>query len=154
MASRADDKDGSCREILTGKHRGKWRVQFIQEDEFGRKFRLSRIFPNKTGGKEFLRGLRRVVRIETAKKEMELTLGAWFDWLAANDWLGSLDEKTIAAHLGRFNKHVRPTLGGVPLTKIDRSSCAPFTGSCVTSVSANRRSMPSRRTSCSPSTRR
>ncbi|CAN5599093.1 hypothetical protein BH11ARM2_BH11ARM2_28790 [soil metagenome] len=94
-------------------------MQFTQEDEYRRKSRLSRIFPTKTDGKAFLHGLRRGARIEVARKERVLTLGAWFDWLAQNDWPESLDEKTVAARLGRFDRHVRPVLGGFPLAKID-----------------------------------
>jgi len=119
VAKRADNKDGSCREILSGKLAGKWRVQYAYEDEFGLKHRISRVFPTKTEGKDFLRDLRHGAKVESAQKKKELTLGGWFDWLAANDWPESLDEKTISNRLGRFNKHVRKRFGGVPLTKID-----------------------------------
>lgn len=126
MASRADNKDGSCREILSGIHKGKWRVQFTQTDDMGRKTRLSRLFDTKTDGKAFLHELRHGVRVEAAKRKKDLTLGGWFDWLAENDWPESLDEKTIAIRQGRFNKHVRKDLGGVPLRKIDPLAVRSF----------------------------
>lgn len=119
MATRADNKDGSCREIQTGRHKGKWRVQFSFKDEFGRTQRLSRLFPNKTEGKSFLGDLRRGARIEAAQSKKELTLSGWFDWLVEHDWPEELDEKTIAIRVGRFNKYVRDVLGPLPLTKID-----------------------------------
>ncbi len=59
MSKRADNFDGSCREVLTGRHTGKWRVQYRLIDEFGAKQRLSRLFPNKSEAKQFLQDLRR-----------------------------------------------------------------------------------------------
>ena len=126
MASKADNRDGSCKEILTGKLAGKWRVQFTYEDEFYRKQRISRVFATKTDAKDFLKNLIRGAKIESAKEKKELTLGRWFDWLAENDWPESLDEKTINNRQGRFNKHVRPTFGNVPLTKIDPLTVRAF----------------------------
>jgi hypothetical protein len=119
MASRADNKDGSCCEIKTGKLAGKWRVQYTHEDEYCRKIRLSRVFPTKTEAKDFLRDLRRGAKVESAQRQKELTLGRWFDWLAEHDWPESLDEKTIATRISRFNKYVRERFGEMPLTKID-----------------------------------
>ncbi len=69
MGKRADDRDGSCREVLAGKHAGKWRVQHTFEDEFGCKTRLSRLFATKAEGKDFLRELRRGVRIEAVQRK-------------------------------------------------------------------------------------
>jgi integrase len=66
-----------------------------------------------------LQSLRRGADIEDKKRSRDLTLGGWFDWLAENDWPASLAETTIAARIGRFNRHVRQTWGGVPLTQID-----------------------------------
>lgn len=126
MATRADNKDGSCREILTGRLAGKWRVQFIQVDELQRKTRLSRIFPSKTEAKTFLQSLRQGLRIEAAKQKKELTLAGWFDWLAKNDWPEELDEKTIAIRQGRFDRYVRKNLGGLPLDKIDPLAVRTF----------------------------
>lgn len=119
MATRADNLDGSCKEVLTGRHKGKWRVQFSFKDEFGRKQRISRLFSTKTDGKNFLGDLRHGARIEAAQSKKELTLSGWFDWLAEHDWPEELDEKTIAIRQGRFNKYVRNVLGGSSLTKID-----------------------------------
>lgn len=78
MSKRADNLDGSCREILTGKHAGKWRVQFTQVSETGRKTRISRIFSTKTEAKDFLRDLRRGKRIEESRSSREVTLAEWF----------------------------------------------------------------------------
>lgn len=119
MAKRADNKDGSCREILTGKHAGKWRVQFTQVDETGRKTRLSRIFPTKSEAKAFLQAVRRGERIEEVRRERELTLGEWFEWLAENDWPETLASVTVAQRRSRFRKYVEAYFGHVPLTKID-----------------------------------
>jgi len=119
MGTRADNRDGSLKEILSGKHEGKWRVQYTQIDDLGKKQRIDRIFPTKTAGREFLQGLRHGAKVEAAQKRKDLTLGGWFDWLAENDWPEELDEKTIAIRVGRFNKHVRVRLGDLPLRKID-----------------------------------
>jgi len=126
MATRADNKDGSLTEILTGKHKGKWRVQFTQVDELGKKQRLSRVFPKWTDGKNFLQGLRHGVKVEAARSKKELTLGGWFDWLAENEWPEELAESTIANRKSRFNGHVRETWGGVPLLKIDALKVRAF----------------------------
>jgi integrase len=119
MAKRADNKDGSCREILTGKHAGKWRVQFTQVGETGRKTRLSRIFPTKTEAKAFLQQVRRGERIEEVTRNRELTFGEWFEWLAENDWPETLASVTVAQRRSRFRKYVEAHFGHVPLTKID-----------------------------------
>jgi integrase len=119
MATRADNKEGSCKEILTGPHAGKWRVQFTLSDEMGRKKRLSRHFPTKTDGKAFLHGLRKGEKVEVARRSRELTLGGWFDWLAENDWSENLDEKTVAIRKGRFEKYARKEFGDVPLSRIN-----------------------------------
>lgn len=126
MGFRADDRDGSCKEILSGKLKGKWRVQFTAEDELYRKTRISRVFPTKTEAKEFLRSLRHGERVEAAQRKKELTLAGWFDWLAENDWPENLDEKTVAIRKGQFERHVRPVLGGVPLGKIDPMAVRAF----------------------------
>lgn len=126
MAKRADDKDGSCKEILTGKLAGKWRVQFSYVDEFYRKQRISRVFPNKTEAKEFLKSLLHGAKVESAQEKKALTLSGWFDWLAEHDWPETLDEKTIGFRTGRFNNHVRDIFGAVPLTKIDSLQVRTF----------------------------
>lgn len=126
MGTRADNRDGSCREVVSGKHAGKWRVQFTAVDELGRKKRLSRIFSQKTEGKTFLQSLRHGSRVEMSRRNRQLTLAEWFDWLVENDWPESLDEKTIAVRQGRFNKYVRHEIGHVPLTKIDPLAVRSF----------------------------
>ncbi len=119
MSKRADNKDGSCREILTGPHMGKWRVQFTQVAETGRKSRLSRIFPTKSAAKDFLQQLRRGERIELAKRKHEVTLREWFEWLAENDWPESIANVTIGYRRGRFRTYVQNHLGDYPLSRID-----------------------------------
>jgi len=119
MANRADNHDGSCCEVKSGRHAGQWRVQFIQHDELNRKRRLSRLFGTKTEAKEFLRGLRHGVKVEAAQQRKDLTLGGWFDWLVENDWPESLADRTIGCRVGRFNTYVRPTWGDVPLIKVN-----------------------------------
>lgn len=126
MGTRADNRDGSCRQVDSGRHAGKWRVQFTQLDNLGRKKRLSRIFSQKTDAKTFLQGLRHGAKVDTARRARELTLGEWFDWLVEHDWPESLDGKTIAIRQGRFNKHVRDEIGDRPLTKIDPMAVRAF----------------------------
>lgn len=119
MGSRADNRDGSCREILTGKHAGKWRVQFTLMEETGFKRRISRIFPTKTEAKQFLQELRRGKRTEEVRQSREPTLGEWFEWLAENDWPDTLAGNTIGYRRGRFRKYVASHLGSKPLSRID-----------------------------------
>lgn len=119
MATRADNRDGSLNEVLTGKHKGKWRVQFTQIDDLGKKARIDRIFAKRKDGKDFLHGLRHGVKVEAAKKSKALTLATWFDWLVENDWPETLAAITIEQRKRRFAKHVKKHLGDVPLTKID-----------------------------------
>lgn len=126
MATRADNRDGSCREVNNGHHAGKWRVQYTQIDQLGRKQRLSRLFATKADGKEFLQQLRHGTRVEAARQKKDLTLAGWFDWLVENDWPESLDDKTIGIRVGRFDKHVRKRLGGVPLIKLNPLAIRAF----------------------------
>ena len=118
MGTRADSGDGSCRQVKSGKHGGRWRVQFTYTEGY-RKERLSRLFRYHADAKAFLSSLRHGERVVKAEEKRELTLGKWFDWLAENDWPGNLDAKTIASRQGRFNKHVRRDFGNTPLEFID-----------------------------------
>lgn len=126
MGTRADNRDGSCREVLAGRHAGKWRVQFTHLDELGRKKRSSRLFPNKTEAKTFLQSLRRGARIEAAQVRKETTLSGWIDWLVENDWSENLDDKTVSLRVGQFIKYVKPVFGGVPLSKINPLAVRAF----------------------------
>lgn len=126
MAKRADNHDGSCREILTGKHAGKWRVQFTEVGETGLKSRLSRIFPTKTEAKDFLDRLRRGERIQQAKLNREPTFGEWFEWLAENDWPETLASVTVAQRRARFRKYVAKHFTAKSLSKIDALQVRAF----------------------------
>jgi len=126
MATRADNHEGSCRQVLTGRHKGKWRVQFVQVDVIGRKRRLSRLFPKQSDGKQFLKGVKSEGASIISGSTSELTLGQWVDWLAENEWPESIAENTLQGRTGRFNKHVRPLWGNVPLTKIDPMAIKAF----------------------------
>ncbi len=126
MATRADSKDGSCREVLTGKHRGKWRVQYAVETPTGHRQRLSRIFSTKTEGKDFLRLLHRGTKIETARQNREMTLEEWFGWLAEHDWPESLAAVTIEQRKRRFRKYTKKHFGNTPLSKIDPMKVRAF----------------------------
>ncbi len=119
MNGRADDNDGSCREILTGRNRGKWRVQYRYADEFGAKRRLSRVFRTKTDAKTYLQNLRRGSRVQAVAQSRELTLGDWFEWLAQNDWPETLASVTIAQRRARFRKYCAASFGGQPLSQIN-----------------------------------
>lgn len=126
MGKRADNHDGSCREILTGKHAGKWRVQFTEVDESGFKNRLSRIFKTKTEAKEFLQSLRRGERIQQARRNRELTLGEWINWLAEHDWPETLAPFTVDSRKRRFEKYVAKHFGNTPLSKLDALKVRAF----------------------------
>jgi integrase len=119
MGTRADNRDGSCRQVASGRHTGRWRVQYTVEDELGRKKRLSRLFARQSEGKQFLRGLRREDPVDIARQLEGLTLGDWFQWLAENDWSECLAERTVADRSARFRKYVAPVWADVPLMKID-----------------------------------
>lgn len=119
MGTRADNLDGSCREVISGRHAGKWRVQFTLADDAGFKRRISRLFKTKTEAKTFLQQLRRGERTQEARRSREPTLGEWFDWLAENDWPETLSEVTIAQRRARFRNYVRARFGKTPLSGID-----------------------------------
>lgn len=126
MASRADNLDGSCREILTGRQRGKWRVQYWEDPDIGPKRRLSRVFQTKTEAKSFLQDVRRGKRIEAVRRSRELTLSEWFNWLVENDWPESLANATIGYRKGRFRKYVEEPFGNKPLSRINPLSVRSF----------------------------
>ncbi len=126
MAKRADNKDGICREILTGRQKSKWRVQYTVETLTGHKQRLSRVFTTKTEGKDFLRSLHRGTKVETARQSREMTLDEWFSWLAENDWPESLAAVTIEQRKRRFKKYVKKHFGGTALSKIDPMKVRSF----------------------------
>ena len=119
MRHRADNNDGSCREILTGKHAGKWRVQFTLRTDAGGNSRLSRIFRTKSEATSFLHQLLRGERIEATFASKETTMGDWFEWLAVNDWPESIAEVTIAQRKARFRKYAQAHFGRMPLSSID-----------------------------------
>jgi integrase len=119
MAARADNGDGSCRQVKTGRHAGKWRVQFTLVEPSGVKKRLSKIFGAQREGKDFLRSLKREDDRLAYQKAKEITFGEWFGWLAENDWPDTIDEKTIRDRKARFKKYAEPRWGGVQLSKID-----------------------------------
>ncbi|MCU0316958.1 MAG: tyrosine-type recombinase/integrase [Fimbriimonadaceae bacterium] len=119
MASRSDHREGSCRQIITGRLSGKWRVQFTLEVESGVKKRISRIFPTQKEGKDFLRSLKRSDQVAAIVKAKEKTFGEWFMWLAEHDWPESLDPKTIRDRVSRYKKYAASRWAGIPLTKID-----------------------------------
>ncbi|MBI1331286.1 MAG: tyrosine-type recombinase/integrase [Armatimonadetes bacterium] len=126
MASRADSGDGSCRPIKTGKHVGKFRVQYSVETATGHTQRLSRIFKTKTEGKEFLRSLKRQEKVETARQNREMTLEEWVIWLAENDWPESIATVTIEQRKRRFRKYTKKHFGDTPLSKIDPMKVRAF----------------------------
>lgn len=120
MAKRSDNKDGSCQEVKNGRFKGRWRVQFTTESASGKPTRLSRLFPTKTEAKTFLRELKSGEKVIAATRAKELTLGDWFAWLAANEWVeAGLAEVTIEQRKRRFAKYVAKVFGKTPLTRID-----------------------------------
>lgn len=126
MAKRADNNDGSCREILTGKHIGKWRVQFRVVTEEQRKERIDKIFSTKSEAKEFLQTLRRGIRVEAGRRDRQLTLSEWFEWLAVNDWPETLASVTVAQRRSRFRRYVSRRLGNVCLSQLDAMQIRAF----------------------------
>jgi integrase len=119
MATRADNKEGSCKEVTTERHKGKWRVQYSVEYASGKKKRLSRLFATKTEGKQFLRSLKRNAPTEEETTRPQMTLGDWNDWLVETDWEETLAERTIRGRRQRFDDYIRPTFGEIRLSKID-----------------------------------
>jgi len=119
MASRADNGEGSCRKITSGKLEGKWRVQYILEDARGAKKRLSRVFATQREGKDFLREIRRDGSRLRHELVSNLTFGEWFNWLCENDWPESIDPKTLRDRKARFKKYAVERWGKVKLTQID-----------------------------------
>lgn len=119
MATRADNGDGSCKQVKTGRHEGKWRVQYTLVEPTGIKRRLSKLFPRQAEGKEFLRSLRRDDQTVEGSRRRSLSLGEWVEWLAAHDWPEVLAEQTIQDRMSRFQRYVRPVFGAVPLARID-----------------------------------
>lgn len=119
MATRADNNDGSCKQIYTGRLIGKWRVQYRFTEPSGVKRRLSKIFNTQKEGKEYLKSLRKSDERIAYQAAKELTFGEWFDWLAANDWPESIDTKTLRDRVARYKKYASARWSGIPLTKID-----------------------------------
>ncbi len=126
MATRSAHGDGSCKIVLSGRHKGKWRVQVSLKREFGTIRKISRLFPTQHDGKEFLRSLIREDGKAESLAKKELTLSEWFRWLAKNDWPDTLDAKTIHGRLQRFEKFVEVRWGKYPLTKIDPMEVKEF----------------------------
>lgn len=123
---RAENNDGSCQEVISGKHAGKWRVQFTTQLPTGKKSRLSRLFSTKTEARSFLIALRHGVKVESHRKAQALTLSNWFQWLVDNDWPESLAPLTVQNRKCRFDKHIKPHLGDIPLTKLDPMTVRAF----------------------------
>lgn len=119
MSSRADQGEGSCKVINTGKLAGKWRVQYILLDTDGTKKRISRVFATQKEGKDFLRSLKRSDGVAAIVKAKEKTFGEWFMYLAEHDWPATLDPKTIRDRVSRYKKYAASRWAGIPLTKID-----------------------------------
>lgn len=119
MGARAAHGDGSCQQIKSGRHAGKWRVQTLVKDGLGGKKRVSRLFPTQRDGKTFLRSLIKDEDKAVALAIKDVTVAEWFDWLAENDWPETLDEKTIAYRKSRFETYAKSRWGKVPLTRVD-----------------------------------
>ena len=133
MAGRSSNGDGSVTRIITTNGEVRWRAQVTVQDDLGRKSRVSRRFTTKTEAKEFVREAQREGRVEAARAKKELTLGEWFDWLAANDWPETLAPTTLMGRVCRFDKHVRPTWGNVALIHLDPLRIKAFYRSLATS---------------------
>ncbi|MBS1703692.1 MAG: tyrosine-type recombinase/integrase [Armatimonadetes bacterium] len=112
--------------MLSGRHKGKWRVQTTVKQDLGSSRKVSRLFPTQHEGKEFLRSLiRDEVRAQLLAAK-ELTLSEWFTWLADNDWAENLDEKTVHGRRQRFTDYVEEEFGKTLLTKIDPMAVREF----------------------------
>jgi integrase len=126
MSNRADNHDGSCREILTGRNKGKWRVQFRYVDELGVKRRLSRLFSTKTEAKNHLRDVKRGVVMCQVALSRDLRFGEWFEWLATNDWPETLASVTIAQRRSRFKNYAAKYFAHQPISQIDPMQVRAF----------------------------
>ncbi len=119
MAGKAANGDGSCKQVLSGRLAGKWRVQVTIQDAQGAKKRLSRLFDTQRDGKAFLRSLERETDRAVLVTTKPMTVGEWFKWLAENDWPESLAPFTIKTRKARFSKYAEARWGNVPLVKVD-----------------------------------
>ena len=119
MAGKAANGDGSCKQVLSGRLAGKWRVQVTLQDAQGAKKRLSRLFDTQRDGKAFLRSLERETDRAVLAATKPMTVGNWFKWLAENDWPESLTPFTIKTRQARFRKYAEARWGNVPLVKVD-----------------------------------
>ncbi len=119
MRPKQDHGEGSCRQIQTGKHIGKWRVQHYVTLHGGVQKRLSRVFANQRDAKEFLRSLKRDTAVIKHRGAKEATFGDWIEWLIENDWPNTLDPKTLRDRVSRYRRYASEHWGNVPLSQID-----------------------------------
>jgi len=115
---RADRGDGSIKEILTGKHKGKWRVRLTYRDKWNRTQDVDKIVSTQREGKELLKQVKKDVEADKSIGQAELSLGQWFDWLKENDWVHNVKSNTISYRAMRFENYTRPLLGEMLLTSI------------------------------------
>ncbi len=118
MRTRADKGDGSIKQILTGKHKGKWRARLTFRDQWNRKQEFDRIFLTHRQAKVELKQFIRDVELGKVMGAEGYTLGQWFDWLKANDWPDSIKASTISYRTFRFEKYIRPVLGDAQISMI------------------------------------
>lgn len=123
---RADRGDGSVKQVLTGKHKGKWRARLTYRDKWNRKQEFDRIVGTQREAKQVLKDFKRQLEQGHHTTEREYTLGEWFDWLKDNDWTKELKANTIAYRSMRFERYVRPTLGDMPLSSIRPMAARTF----------------------------
>ncbi|HSI21097.1 MAG TPA: hypothetical protein VLA04_05365 [Verrucomicrobiae bacterium] len=69
--SRAKNNEGSCRQVMSGRRAGKWRVQYIVKDGEKSK-RISRLFDNESQGLRFLAGTRDAAKVGKVSRTAEL----------------------------------------------------------------------------------
>jgi integrase len=114
---RAERGGGSVKQILTGKHKGKWRARLVYRDKWNRTKEVDKLLPTQREAKAFLKQFKK--EIEAGREpEKGYTLAEWFDWLKANDWPDTIRENTIGYRSMRFEKYTRPILGDMPLQMI------------------------------------
>jgi integrase len=115
---RADRGDGSVKEILTGRHKGKWRVRLTYRDKWNRTQDVDKIVGTQREGKDLLKQVKKDAEAERIGNEADYKLGTWYDWLKENDWKETVKSNTVSNRAYRFEKYSRPLLGDMRLSMI------------------------------------
>lgn len=133
--------EGSVKKVLTGRHKGKWRVRIGYEDPKTKEFvTVDKLKATQTEGNALLAEIKTALRtgqgIEAANNRTALTLQAFFESLTGtkeNAWLdGSwtkdgMSPQTVQVKVHRWSKWVKgKPVADLPASKVDRSIARSF----------------------------